>query len=311
MSNYLVTGGAGFIGSHIVEHLVREGHLVKVLDNFCEGKRENLAQVYDEIELIEADIRDLETTKEVCKRVDYVLHQAALRSVAKSMKDPVTYAEVNVMGTLNVLMAAKEAQVKRLVYASSSSVYGDTERFPNVEDQLPRPISPYATSKLAGEYYCRLFSKAYGLEAVSLRYFNVFGPRQDPASEYAAVVPKFITRMLEGQHPIVDGDGLQSRDFTYVDNVVRANILAAQTPGVSGEVFNVSCGQDFSVLDIVDVLNQTMNASIKPEFGPPRPGDVRRTLGDVSKARRLLGCEAEIGFHEGLKRSLLWFEENG
>jgi len=310
MSFYLVTGGAGFIGSHIVEELIKRGHKVRVLDNFCEGKKEHLAEVIGKIELIEGDIRDLDTASKCCEGVDFVLHQAALRSVARSIKDPAAYDDVNVTGTMNMLLAARDAGVKKLVLASSSSVYGDTTSFPNKEDQMPRPISLYAASKLTGEFYCRVFSEAYGLKTVSLRYFNVFGPRQDPASEYAAVVPRFITRILKGQPPVIDGDGLQSRDFTYVDNVVSANILSAETESISSEVLNISCGQDYSVLQIVERVGKILGEEIKPEFGPSRPGDVKRTLADISKASRLIGYKADVSFEEGLKKSVKWFKEN-
>ena len=310
MSSYLVTGGAGFIGSNIVEALVKKGERVKVIDNFVSGKRTNLSSVSDKIELIEGDIRDLSLLRKVTKGVDYILHQAALRSVPKSVGDPVSYNEVNVGGTLNVLLAAKEAGVKRVVCASSSSIYGDTETFPEKEMHLPLPISPYAASKLAGEHYCHVFSKIYGLETACLRYFNVFGPRQSLESQYAVVVPRFIISMLNNESPPVHGDGKQSRDFTYIDNVVEANILAAHTPGVSGEVFNVACGKDYTVLNLVDQLNKIMNKNLKPKFTPPRPGDVQRTLADISNARKLLKLEIKVNFEQGLKKSVDWFKEH-
>lgn len=310
MSSYLVTGGAGFIGSNIVEALVKRGEQVKVLDNFVSGKRENLNPFLDKIELIEGDIRDLELLKKITKGVDYILHQAALRSVPKSVANPVPYNEVNVGGTLNVLLAAKEAGVKRVVFASSSSIYGDTEVFPEKESFLPLPISPYAASKLAGEHYCHVFSKVYGLETVSLRYFNVFGPRQSLESQYAVVVPKFIVSILNNESPPVHGDGKQSRDFTYIDNVVEANILAACTSGVSGEVFNIACGKDYTVLDLVGQLNRIIGKDLKPKFTPPRPGDVPRTLADISKVQRLLKLEIKVNFEQGLQKSVDWFTEH-
>lgn len=310
MSLYLVTGGAGFIGSNIVETLVKKGEKVRVIDNFVSGKRENLSPFLDKIELIEGDIRDLPLLKKTTKGVDYILHQAALRSVPKSVGDPVPYNEVNVGGTLNVLLAAKEAGVKRVVFASSSSIYGDTEDFPEKETYLPLPISPYAASKLAGEYYCHVFSKVYGLEAVSLRYFNVFGPRQSLETQYAVVVPRFIINMLNDESPPVHGDGSQSRDFTYIDNVVEANILAATMPEISGEVFNIACGEDYTVLDLVKHLNKIMGKRLKPKFTPPRPGDVPRTLADISKARKLLKLEIKVNFEQGLKKSVEWFNEH-
>lgn len=310
MSVYLVTGGAGFIGSNIVENLVKKGEQVKVIDNFIAGKRENLSSVLDKIELIEGDIKDLALLRKITKGVDYVLHQAALRSVPKSVGDPSSYNEVNVSGTLNVLLAAKEAGVKRLVFASSSSVYGDTETFPEKETHLPLPVSPYAASKLAGEYYCHVFSKIYGLETVSLRYFNVFGPRQSLESKYAVVVPKFIINILNNEPPPIHGDGKQSRDFTYIDNVVEANILAASAPKVSGEVFNVASGSDYTVLNLAESLNKIIGKDLKPKFIPIRPGDVPRTLADISKAQRLLKLKIKVNFKQGLKKSVEWFKEH-
>ncbi len=310
MSFYLVTGGAGFIGSHIVDALVKQGEKVRVLDNFCEGTKENLAESIEKIELIEGDIRDVDTLKKWCENVDFILHQAALRSVARSVEEPALYNEVNVTGTMNVLLAARQAGVKRVVFASSSSVFGDTTKFPNREDDFPRPISPYAASKMAGEIYCRVFSCLYGLETVALRYFNVYGPRQNPASEYAAVIPRFVTRMLKDEPPVIDGNGKQSRDFTYVSNVVDANLLSAVTEGVSPEVFNISCGKDYSVLQIVKYLNKIMGKKIKPEFGPARSGDVKRTLSDISKAKRLMHYTPAVDFNTGLKKCVEWFSEN-
>jgi len=310
MSLYLVTGGAGFIGSNIVDALIAKGETVKVIDNFVSGKRENLSSVLDKIELIEGDIRDLPFLKKVTPGVDYILHQAALRSVPKSVDDPVSFNQVNVEGTLNVLLAAKEARVKRVVFASSSSIYGETTLFPEKESHLPAPISPYASSKIAGEHYCHVFSKTYGLETVSLRYFNVFGPRQSLESEYAVVVPRFIISMLNSQSPPIHGDGKQSRDFTYIDNVVEANILAAAAPGVSGEAFNVACGSAHTVLALVEYLNKVIGKELKPEFTPPRPGDVQRTLADISKAQRLLKLKIKVDFEQGLKKSVEWFKEH-
>lgn len=310
MSSYLVTGGAGFIGSNIVEGLVNKGGKVKVVDNFSSGKKENLSSVLSKIELIEGDVRDLALLKKVLQGVDYILHQAALRSVPKSVEDPVSYNEVNVSGTLNVLLAAKEAKVKRVVFASSSSVYGETDVFPEKESHLPAPISPYAASKLAGEHYCQVFSQIYGLETVSLRYFNVFGPRQSLESQYAVVIPRFIISMLSNEPPPVHGDGKQSRDFTYIDNVVEANILAATAPKISGEVFNIACGKDYAVLDLVKELNKIMGKNLKPKFTPPRPGDVPRTLADISKAKKLLKLEIKVNFNQGLEKSVGWFKEH-
>jgi len=311
MSKFLVTGGAGFIGSNIVDELVRGVHEVKVVDNFMTGKRENLTDVIDKIELVEGDIRDLDLMKKITKGVDFVIHQAAFRSVAKSVVDPTLTNDINIAGTLNVLIASKEAGVKRVVYASSSSCYGETDKFPEREEDMPNPISPYAVSKLTGEYYCKTFSVTYGLETVSLRYFNVFGPRQNPESKYSTVVPAFIFRMLKDLPPMVDGDGKQSRDFTFVKNVVEANIKAALLKSkTSGEVFNVACGESYSVLDIIDNLNKFMKKNIKPEFGPPRPGDVKRTQADITNLKKGLKVIPKVGFKEGLKETLNWFVGN-
>ena len=312
---FLVTGGAGFIGSHITELLLKQGHSVKVLDNFSSGKRENLnftkglnnPAVY---ELIEGDIRDYNTCLKASEGMDYVLHQAALRSVPKSMKDPESYNDVNINGTLLMLRASEKNRIKRFVFASSSSVYGDVDKFPEKEDFLPELISPYALTKLAGEYYCRIFSEHYNLETICLRYFNVFGPRQALDDEYAVVIPKFIHCILNDQQPPIFGTGKQSRDFTYVDNVVKANFLAATTPKIKHEVFNVANGDDNTVLQLVDMLNQIIGKSIKPEFLPIRPGDVFRTLADVTKITKILNFKPDFNFEEGLKRTVKWFETN-
>ena len=303
----LVTGGAGFIGSHIVRTLVKRGDSVRVLDNFVEGRRENLTDILSSIELVEGDIQDPECLKRALRGVEVVFHQAALRSVPRSFDNPLETHDVNVTGTLKVLLASVEQKVERVVFASSSSVYGNTDHFPESEDLPLTPISPYAASKLAGEIYCKFFSQAFGLETVSLRYFNVFGPRQDPASEYAAVIPKFILKLLKNEAPIIDGDGLQSRDFTYIDNVVEANLKASNRPNISGEALNVACGESHSILEISEMLNRIMKKNLSPKFGPPRRGDVRRTLADISKADRLLQCDGRIQFEEGLKRTVEWF----
>jgi UDP-glucose 4-epimerase len=307
METYLITGGAGFIGSNIVEELLKQGHKVKVIDNFITGKRENIEPFLKDIELFEKDIRDIEAVKRSMKNVDYVLHQAALRSVPKSVDDPFLTNDINVSGTLNVLMAAKHTGIKRVVYASSSSVYGDCREFPEREDFILKPISPYAVSKLTGEYYAYTFSKTFGLEAVSLRYFNVFGPRQNPESKYSAVIPAFISRMLQGKPPVIEGDGKQSRDFTYVKNVVSANLAAAKAKGADGEAFNVACGNSYSVLDIVSHLNKFLGKKFEPEFAPPRRGDVQKTIADISKMKKLLKVEPTVDFESGLKKTLEWF----
>jgi UDP-N-acetylglucosamine 4-epimerase len=315
MSRFLVTGGAGFIGSNIAWRLLKAGHSVRVLDNFSSGKEENLSfakqlggsGVY---ELIRGDIRDKSTCDRSCEGIDYVLHQAALRSVPKSMRDPESYNEVNIGGTLNMLQAASKNKVKRFVFASSSSVYGDTARFPEREDFTPQPISPYALTKLAGEHYCAFFQRHYGLPAVSLRYFNVFGPRQALDDEYAVVIPKFISCLLRGEAPPVFGTGRQSRDFTYIDNVVEANILAAANLKVEAGVFNIASGKDYSVLELVRTLNSLLGKTIEPAFLPLRPGDVFRTLADLGRSKKLLGYNPRIDFLKGLDLTIRYFKEN-
>lgn len=306
---FLVTGGAGFIGSHIVESLVERGERVVVLDNLSEGKLENLSSVMEKITFIKGDIRSEKDLGRALGGIDFVLHQAALRSVPKSMEMPLRYNDVNVNGTLKLLAKAKEHRVKRLVYASSSSIYGETKKFPEKEKDTPNPISPYATTKLIGEYYCRLFSRSFGLETVSLRYFNVFGPKQSLDNQYAVVIPKFITCILEGKNPPVHSDGLQKRDFTFIDNVVEANVTAATARGVSGEVINVACGRANTLLDIVERVNSILGKNIKPMYEPERAGDVRKTLADTKKLKKLLGPKKLIDFHEGLKRTVKWFEK--
>ncbi|MFH1782421.1 MAG: SDR family oxidoreductase [Candidatus Omnitrophota bacterium] len=311
---FLVTGGAGFIGSHIVERLLKEGHSVKVLDDLSSGRLENLSFTdhgsrITNYEFIKGDIRDEILVRKAMEGVDYVLHQAALRSVPKSFTNPKAYNDVNINGTLNILQTAKEANVKRVVFASSSSVYGETDKLPEKEDLIPLLISPYALSKLAGEYYCRIFSQIYGLETVSLRYFNVFGPRQSLENEYAVVVPKFITCMLKDQSPPVHGDGLQTRDFTYVKNVVQANIKAATMPNIKCEVLNIACGSSYSVLDIVKYVNKILKKDIKPRFEPTRPGDVKNTLADIKRAKKLIGFMPELGFEEGLRKTIEYFKK--
>lgn len=308
MAMWLITGGAGFIGSSIVAELVKRGEKARVLDNFCEGKKENLEEVIKEIELIEGDIRDKDTLSSVMKDIDYVLHQAALRSVPRSVDNPFSYNEVNITGTLNVLIAAKEAKVKRVVFASSSSIYGDLEKFPQCENDLPSPVSPYAASKVAGEYYCKIFSKIYGLETVSLRYFNVFGPKQDPLSEYAAVIPRFIISALKNEELEIHGDGLQSRDFTYIDNVVSANILSATTPNISGEVFNVACGESYSIIDIKNIIEKVMDKKLKYYHTSPRKGDVRKTWADITKVEEKLNFKTRVDFDEGIRKTIDYFK---
>ncbi len=301
---YLVTGGAGFIGSHIVDDLLKKGKEVIVVDNFSTGNRDNLSSVISDIELVEGDIRDIDLMNELCKKCDYVLHQAALRSVPRSVDDPVSTNDVNINGTLNLLIAAREGGVKKFVYASSSSAYGDTRKLPKEEIQRPLPISPYAVSKLTGEHYCRAFSHTFGLETVSLRYFNVFGPRQSPESKYAAVVPIFIKQAMENKPLTVHGDGKQSRDFTYVKNVVNANLLAAEAENISGEVFNIACNNRYSVLDVAREILENTGKEVSFEYQPPRSGDVRHTQADISKAEKLLGYRVEVDFKEGMKKTV-------
>ncbi|MCP4650129.1 MAG: SDR family oxidoreductase [PVC group bacterium] len=316
MAKYLVTGGAGFIGSHIVEDLLKQGESVVILDNFFSGKESNLSFISDyepsaiSYQLIRGDICDYEACVKACTGVDYVLHQAALRSVPKSMTDPYEYNEVNINGTLNMLKAAQECGVKRLVFASSSSVYGDTDQFPQTETHYPLLISPYALTKLAGEYYCRIFSENFGVETVCLRYFNVFGPRQALDDEYAVVIPKFITCILNDEQPPIFGNGEQSRDFTFVKNIVKANILAATVPGVSKEVFNIACGESNTVLSIVDIVNQIAGKSVKPELLPIRVGDIFKSHSDIAKANSLLNYTPDVSFSEGLKITFDWFKRN-
>jgi UDP-glucose 4-epimerase len=305
----LVTGGAGFIGSHLVEELVQRGRRVRVLDNFSTGSLANLAAVAGAIEIVEGDIVDPETVRASMRGVQRVFHQAALRSVPRSVDDPSSSNRVNVDGTLNVLVAARDAGVERVVYASSSSVFGHRNVLPMREEDATRPVSPYAVSKLAGEMYCRVFTQLYGLPTVSLRYFNVFGPRQAPDSQYAAVIPKFVAAALTGESLEVHGDGFQSRDFTYVRNVVLANCLAAESQLAVGEALNVACGRQHSLLDIVELLTrivgQADGRTVKWHTVESRAGDVRHTLADIGKAQRMLGYRPEVRFEEGL----LWTVE--
>lgn len=309
MSLYLVTGGAGFIGSNIVEELVKKNKNVRVIDSLITGSMDNLKPFLNKIEFIKGDIRDLEFLRKNLKGVDYILHQAALRNVAKSVDDPLLTNDININGTLNLLLASLENKVKRVVYASSSSVYGETNVFPEKESAKPGPISPYAVSKLAGEYYCKMFSATYKLETVGLRYFNVFGPRQNPESKYSAVIPAFIAKMMQDERPTVDSDGKQSRDFTYVLNVVDANLKAATQKGVSGMVFNVGCHESHDLLEIIRIINKYLGKEIKPIFAPKRAGDVRKTLADITLMRNKLGAKVAVNFDEGLKRTIKWFEE--
>ena len=307
MSVYLVTGGAGFIGSNLVHELLQRGESVRVLDNFSTGRRSNLADIYEQIDLVEGDLRSSESCRQATKGVDVVLHQGALPSVQRSVSDPFTSHDTNATATMNLLVAAREAGVKRFVYASSSSVYGDSPTMPKQEEMSPRPKSPYAVAKLAGEHYCRVFWELYGLETVCLRYFNVFGPYQDPTSHYSAVIPLFIRAMMAGKAPTIYGDGSQSRDFTFVQNNVHANLLAATQPGVGGEIFNIACGQRYSLLDLMDALNEILGTAIEPTFDHSRRGDVKHSLADIGRAQDRLGYTVQVDFLEGLRRTAAWY----
>ncbi|MBF0511291.1 MAG: SDR family oxidoreductase [Candidatus Omnitrophica bacterium] len=312
MSKYLITGGAGFIGSRIAQKLLHDGHFVRVLDNFYTGNEANLDFTKglgpDKFELIRGDITNPQDGDKACVGMDYVLHQAALRSVPKSLEDPLSYNRVNIDGILKMLQAALKNKIKRFVFASSSSVYGDATQFPLKEDFLPLLISPYALSKLTGEYYCRIFSQVYGLDTVCLRYFNIFGPHQALDDEYAVVVPKFISCILQDKQPPIYGTGLQSRDFTFIDNVVSANILAAQTPGIKHEVFNVANGCEHTVLELARELTRIMQKDIPPQFLPVRKGDVFKTSADISKIKQKLNYKPLVSFEEGLKLTVDYFK---
>ncbi len=324
MPRYLVTGGAGFIGAHLVRALVARGEPVRVLDDFSTGSTANLAYAvgrevaapaegtsatYGGVEVLHADIRDSAACERACGGIEVVLHQAAMRSVPRSVEDPRGANESNATGTLNLLMAASNAGARRFVYASSSSIYGDDPSLPKREDHLPAPISPYAASKLTGEHYCRVFAKTYGLSTVSLRYFNVIGPLQDPRSQYAAVIPRFITWTIAGQPLEVHGDGLQSRDFTYVDNVVAANLLAVEASDVGGEAFNIACGERLTLLEVANVIERLVGRHVERQHTPARRGDVLHTLADISKARERLGYTPAVGFAEGMAHTVAYFQQ--
>lgn len=309
MAKYLVTGAAGFIGSNLLHALVARGEEVRGIDNFSHGRRENLAGITKKIELLEADITDSKSVQSACRGVDYVLHQAALGSVPRSIANPLASNHANVVGTLNVLEAARQSRVKRVVYASSSSIYGDTPTLPKHEDMPANPISPYAVSKYAGELYAQSFSRVLGLETVSLRYFNVFGPRQHPTSEYAAVIPRFIRAMMHKEQPTILGDGRQSRDFTYIENVISANLLACAAPAerVNGKAFNIAAGEKFSLLEMYELLKELTGFSKPPVFAASRAGDVRDSLADTSRAESAMGYKVLINFKEGLRRTVQWY----
>lgn len=319
---YLVTGGAGFIGSHLAEALLRRGRRVRVVDNLSTGSRANLEHLESlngDLEVIEADLNDADAARRACAGVSIAFHLAALPSVARSVEFPISSNAANVTATLELLCAARAAGVRRIVYAASSSAYGDRTAVGRGRDRVivkretmpPRPLSPYAVSKLAGEYYTQVFHDVYGVETVCLRYFNIFGPRQSPFSAYGAAIPKFVAAILRRESPVVFGDGRQSRDFTYVDNAVAANLLAASAPAkrVSGEVFNVACGRNATLLTVIDEVNRLLGTRVRPRFAPPRRGDVRHSKADVSKAKRLLGYRASVSLREGLKRTIAWLRE--
>ena len=307
MTSYLVTGGAGFIGSNLVDELLRREHRVRVLDNLSTGRPENLAAVRERIDFFNADICNLETIRPCFAGVDYVLHLAALPSVPRSVADPISANRVNIEGTLNVLLAAREAGVKRVVFAASSAAYGDNPILPRVESHEPRPMSPYALTKVAGEYYCQIFTRLYGVEAVALRYFNIFGPRQNPHSQYTGVLSKFITAYIKGTTPTIFGDGEQSRDFTYIDNVVDATLRACIAPDAPGKVINVGVGGRFTLNQTIALLDQIFGKQVTPRYDPPRSGDVLHSQADISLARQVLGYEPKVPYEQGLKKTVEWY----
>ena len=310
MDKFLVTGGAGFIGSNICTKLISQGCFVRVIDNLLTGKKSNLAAVSDKIEFIEADMGNPDAARAAMKGIDVVLHQGALPSVPRSVDDPAATHRHCVDATFTLLLAARDAKVKRFVYAASSSAYGDTPTLPKVETMPVNPLSPYAAAKLMGEYYCSVFYKVFGLETISLRYFNVFGPHQDPTSQYAAAIPAFVTSILKDKQPTVYGDGEQSRDFTYVDNVVEANLLAARVKQTKGEVVNIACGEVVTVNEIIDTINRLLGKKIRPIYEPVRLGDVKHSLADITVAKKLLGFKPVVLFKEGLTKAIEWYRVN-
>jgi len=306
MANYLVTGGAGFIGSHLAEELVRRGERVRVVDNLATGKRQNLAHV-PSVEFIEGDLADLEVARRAVTGIDYVLHQAAIPSVPRSVEDPITSNRANVDASLNILVAARDAGVKRLVYAGSSSAYGNTPTLPKIETMATAPLSPYALQKLVAEQYCQMFTTLYGLETVTIRYFNVFGPRQDPSSPYSGVISLFISALCDGRQPTIFGDGEHTRDFTYIANVVDGVLRACTADGASGEVINVATGRRISLNTLFNTIRELVGAQLSPKYADPRPGDVKDSQADISKARRILGYQPSVPFEEGLARTVAWY----
>lgn len=310
MEKFLVTGGAGFIGSNICKKLVSQGCFVRVVDNLLTGKKSNLEDIIDKIEFIEADMGDEKVAHDVMKDTDVVLHHGALPSVPRSVEDPAATHKHCVDATFTLLLAARDAGIKRFVFASSSSVYGDTPTMPKTETMLPMPLSPYAVGKLVGEYYCSVFHKVFGLETISLRYFNVFGPHQNPTSQYAAAIPAFVTAILNNKQPTVFGDGLQSRDFTYVDNVVEANLLAARAEKTKGDVINIASSQAVTVNETIDMINELLCKNIKPIYTDPRPGDVKHSLADISAAKNLIDFKPKVSFKQGLQLAIKWYRDN-
>jgi len=306
----LVTGGAGFIGSSLVRGLLKEGKTVRVIDNLSTGSIANLEDLLDQVEYIDGDIRDLSAIQKASESIKYIFHQAAVPSVPRSIENPVDSNQSNIDGTLNVLLAARDQRVKRVIYAGSSSVYGDTPDLPKKEDMKPHPLSPYAVTKLTGEYYCQVFSDVYGLETVTTRYFNVFGPRQNPESQYAAVIPKFIDAFLRGNPPTVFGDGEQTRDFTFVDNVVHANILCSKAKKTSGEVINIATSSRISLNELISILRKITDRDIDPVYADPRKGDVRHSLADISRAQKLIGYKPIVDLKQGLRKTIQWMQKN-
>jgi nucleoside-diphosphate-sugar epimerase len=309
MGTYLVTGGAGFIGSNIVDELVSRGETVRILDDFSTGREENVRRFADKVEIVRGDIRDVDTVDRAVSGADFVVHQAALASVQRSIDDPAASNDVNIRGTLNLLEASVRHSVKRFVYASSSSVYGDSEVLPKVETMPTNPKSPYAVTKLCAEWYCGVFSEIHGIPTVALRYFNVFGPWQDPKSDYAAVIPIFVRQLLEGKSPTIFGDGEQSRDFTYIRNVVQANILACEANTTGGRVYNVACGDRYDLNYLYERLRTLLGSDLRVEYGPARQGDVKHSQADIDAARRELGFQIEVDFEDGLERTVRWYQE--
>lgn len=310
MERFLVTGGAGFIGSNICKELISQGCFVRVVDNLLTGKKSNLAGIIDKIDFIEADMGDEPVARDAMKDIDIVLHQGALPSVPRSVDDPALTHQHCVNATFTLLLAARDAKIKRFVYAASSSAYGDTPTSPKVETMPDSPLSPYAVAKLTGEYYCSVFYKVFGLETIALRYFNVFGPQQDPTSQYAAAVPAFVTAILKDKPPTIYGDGEQSRDFSYIDNVVQANLLAARAKRTEGQTVNIACGQAITVNEIIGMINDIVGKNVKPNYVDSRPGDVKHSLADINLAKKVIGYEPTVYFKQGLQKAIKWYSDN-